>query len=343
MITPEQQGHGRTADADRPITYEQMADDTAALLRHLDAAPADVVGFSMGGGIALQLAIRHPDVVRRLVVISAPYTHDGMQPEAIAMFPTITPELFAGSPVEQAYRELAPDPGDFPVLVAQAVALDSTPYGWPADDMRAIPAPTLIVVGDADLVRLEHAVEHVPAARRRRDGRHGELPASRLAVLPGTSHFVPPGSGVLDRDGAAARDGRPVSSGGGRRPALKVSGMADQPHITAEDLRTALGAGAGKGARRSRSVLPGAPEPPGWDWDTGRTEEVAALDETVSRQRDEIERLRRDRGELEAEVRRAARGARRARPRAVRAPARRHRGAARARAAGVAATPGRAG
>jgi hypothetical protein len=76
--------------------------------------------------------------------------------------------------------------------------------------------------------------------------------------------------------------------------------MAEQPHITAEDLRTALGAGAGKGARRSRSVLPGAPDPPGWDWDTGRTEEVAALDETVSRQRDEIERLRRDRGELEA-------------------------------------------
>ena len=78
--------------------------------------------------------------------------------------------------------------------------------------------------------------------------------------------------------------------------------MADQPHITAEDLRTALGAGAGKSARRSRSVLPGAPEPPGWDWDTGRTEEVAVLDETVARQRDEIERLRRDRDDLQAET-----------------------------------------
>jgi hypothetical protein len=78
--------------------------------------------------------------------------------------------------------------------------------------------------------------------------------------------------------------------------------MAEQPHITAQDLRTALGAGAGKGARRSRSVLPGAPEPPGWDWDTGRTEEVAALDETIARQRDEIERLRREREDLRADA-----------------------------------------
>ncbi len=199
VITPEQQGHGRTADADRPITYEQMADDTAGLLRHLGAVPADVVGFSMGAGIALQLAIRHPDVVRRLVVISASFTHDGMQPEAIAMFPTITPELFAGSPMEQAYRELAPDPGDFPVLVRKLVALDSTPFAWPADDIRAIPAPTLIVVGDADVVRLEHAVEMFRLRGGGAMGDMAELPASRLAVLPGTSHFVPPGSGVLDR------------------------------------------------------------------------------------------------------------------------------------------------
>ena len=199
VITPELQGHGRTADVDRPITYEQMADDAVALLRRLDAAPADVVGFSMGARIALQLAIHHPEVVRRLVVISAPYRHDGMQPEAIAVFPTITPELFAGSPVEQAYLELAPDPGGFPTLVRKLVTLLSTPHDWSADAMRAIPAPTLIVVGDADLVRLEHAVDMFRLRGGGAMGDMAELPASRLAVLPGTSHRIPPGSGVLDR------------------------------------------------------------------------------------------------------------------------------------------------
>src|SRR5215208_5535581 len=97
MIIPEMQGHGRTADLDRPITHEGMADDVVALLRHLRIDEADVFGFSVGGGIALQLAIRHPGLLRRLVVASASYTSDGMQPELHEMVPTITPETFAGS------------------------------------------------------------------------------------------------------------------------------------------------------------------------------------------------------------------------------------------------------
>jgi pimeloyl-ACP methyl ester carboxylesterase len=97
VIVPEQQGHGRTADIDRPITYEQMADDTAALARHIEIDHADVVGYSMGGGIALQLAIRHPALVRRLVVASATFSSDGMPAAALEMFPSITPEMFAGS------------------------------------------------------------------------------------------------------------------------------------------------------------------------------------------------------------------------------------------------------
>lgn len=199
VITPEMQGHGRTADAGRPLSYEQMADDIAALLRSLDAVPADVVGFSMGGGIALRLAIRHPDLVRRLVVISAGYRRDGTKPEAVALYPTITPEMFAGSPAEQAYLALAPDPGDFPVLVGKIVALLSTPHDVPADAIRAISAPALIVVGDADLIRPEHAAELFGLLGGGAIGDLAELPASRLAVLPGTSHRLPPGSGVLDR------------------------------------------------------------------------------------------------------------------------------------------------
>jgi pimeloyl-ACP methyl ester carboxylesterase len=199
VIAVEQQGHGRTADIDRPITYEQMADDTAALMQHLGVEDADVVGYSMGGGVALQLAIRHPQVVRKLVVASASYTSDGMHPVALQMFPSITPELFAGSPIEAEYLRLAPNPDDFAKLVEKLKELDTTDYAWPADDIRGIAAPTMIVLGDSDGVRLEHAVE---LFRLLGGGVMGDLegmPRSQLAVLPGTSHFVPPGFGLLDR------------------------------------------------------------------------------------------------------------------------------------------------
>jgi pimeloyl-ACP methyl ester carboxylesterase len=199
VIAVEQQGHGRTADIDRPITYEQMADDTAALARHLELETADVLGYSMGGGVALQMAIRHPELVRKLVVASASYRYDGMPEEALAMFPSITPELFKGSPIESEYLRLAPNPGDFPTLVEKLKTLDTTPFAWPDEDVRNIASPTMIVLGDSDGVTLEHAVRFF---RLRGGGVMGDLaglPASQLAVLPGTSHFVPPGSGMLDR------------------------------------------------------------------------------------------------------------------------------------------------
>ncbi len=199
VIVPEMQGHGRTADIDRPITYEQMADDTAGLIRHLELESADVVGYSMGGGVALQLAIRHPSLVRRLVVASAGYRYDAMPAEAIEMFPSITPEMFAGSPFEQAYHELAPNPGDFPKLVEKLKELDTTPFAWPDEDVRAIAAPTLIIAGDSDVVRLEHVVGFFKLRGGGVMGDLAGLPESQLAVLPGTTHFIPPGSGLLDR------------------------------------------------------------------------------------------------------------------------------------------------
>ena len=199
VVAVEQQGHGRTADIDRPITYEQMADDTAALLRHLGIDGADVFGFSMGGGVALQLAIRHPDLLRKLVVASAAYTSDGMQPELHGMIPSITPEMFAGSPIEAAYVEVAPNPGDFPALVEKLKRLDTTPFDWSAEGIRGIEAPTLVVVGDADAIRLEHAVEMFRLLGGGAMGDLAGLPKPQLAVLPGTAHFIPPGSGILDR------------------------------------------------------------------------------------------------------------------------------------------------
>jgi pimeloyl-ACP methyl ester carboxylesterase len=199
VIALEQQGHGHTADVDRPITYEQMADDTAALIRQLDLQSTDVLGFSMGGGVALQVAIRHPGLIRRLVVASASFSSDGMPAEALEAFPTITPELFAGTPIEEAYLRTAPNPDDFPRLVEKLTKLDTTSFTWPQEDIRAIAAPTLIILGDSDGIRLEHAVEFFKLRGGGVMGDLAGLPESQLAVLPGTSHFAPPGSALLDR------------------------------------------------------------------------------------------------------------------------------------------------
>ena len=200
VIAVELQGHGRTADVeDRPLTYEQMAEDVAALIGHLGIEKADVFGYSMGGGVALQVAVRHPEVVRKLVVASASYTSDGMHPELLEMIPTITAEAFAGSPIEEAYLRTAPNPDDFPTLVAKLKRLDMEPFAWPPEDIRGIVAPSLLIIGDSDAIRLEHAVELFRLLGGGVMGDLAGLPKSQLAVLPGTTHFVPPGSGVLDR------------------------------------------------------------------------------------------------------------------------------------------------
>jgi pimeloyl-ACP methyl ester carboxylesterase len=199
VIAVELQGHGHTADIDRPFSYEQMADDVSALLAEIGIEKADVFGYSMGGGVALQIAVRHPEVVRKLVVASASYTSDGMYPELLAMIPTITPEAFAGSPIEEAYLRTAPNPEDFPNLVAKLKQLDMEPFAWPPEDIQGIAAPTLLIIGDSDAIRPEHAVEMFRLLGGGVMGDLAGLPKSQFAVLPGTTHFVPPGFAVLDR------------------------------------------------------------------------------------------------------------------------------------------------
>ena len=201
VIAVELQAHGRTADIDRPLGYEAMADDVAALLRHLEIGEADVFGFSMGGGVALQVAIRHPEVVRKLVVVSAAHTSDSMHPELLEMIPSITPEVFAGTPIEEDYLRTAPNPNDFPTLVAKLKQLDMEHFAWPPEEIGGISSPTLIIVGDSDAILLEHAVEMFRLLGGGVMGDLAGLPKSQLAVLPGTTHFIPPGSGILDRAG----------------------------------------------------------------------------------------------------------------------------------------------
>jgi pimeloyl-ACP methyl ester carboxylesterase len=194
VIAVEFQAHGHTADIDRPLTYEQLADDAAALMRHLDIGNADIYGYSMGGGAALQVALRHPELVRKLVIVSASYSRDGWYPEVWSAIEQITPELFDGTPWREAYDRTAPDPGAFPALVTKMTQLDGTPFHWSADAVRAITAPTFIIIGDSDGTTPEHAVEMF---RLRGGGVFGDLaglPAAQLAILPGTTHV-----GMLDR------------------------------------------------------------------------------------------------------------------------------------------------
>ena len=176
----ELQGHGRTTDIDRPITYPNLADDVAAFMDAVGLAKADVFGYSMGAVTGLQLAIRHPEKVNKLAAASVAYDAEGWQPEFKAFIPQMTVEMFLNLPFAEEYRKLAANPDGYPALVEKLIALEHEPMAWEAD-VKALKTPVLIISGDADVATLEHAVAHVPAARRRRHGRHGQA-AAHLAA-----------------------------------------------------------------------------------------------------------------------------------------------------------------
>jgi pimeloyl-ACP methyl ester carboxylesterase len=194
VIAVEQQAHGHTADIDRPLSYEQMADDTAAVLHQLGIDQADLFGYSMGAGIALQIAMRHPSLVRKLVLASVTYTSAGLYPELLAAFETSKPEDLAGSPFQEDYERVAPKPQAWATLVAKVNQLDRAIQDWPPEAIRAIKAPTLVIIGDSDIVRPEHAVELFRLLGGGVAGDLFGLPRSQLAVLPGTMHVT-----VVDR------------------------------------------------------------------------------------------------------------------------------------------------
>jgi pimeloyl-ACP methyl ester carboxylesterase len=188
VIAVEQQAHGRTADIDRPLRVEQMADDTVALLRHLGIDNADVFGYSMGAAVGLQMALRHPDLVRKLVFMSAAYALEGVHPGLMEGLGEMQPEMMHGSQWHEEYLAIAPRPQDFPALFAKKQEMDRNTPQPSSADIEALRAPTLIMLGDSDLVRPEHAVEMF---RLRGGGVFGDLaglPSSQLAILPGTTH-----------------------------------------------------------------------------------------------------------------------------------------------------------
>ncbi|WJH35401.1 alpha/beta hydrolase [Paenibacillus sp. CC-CFT747] len=189
VIAVELQGHGRTADIDRPLSCQQLADDVAGLLRQLNIGQADVFGYSLGGGVGLQMAIRHPESVRKLAVASVNYTSDGAYPEVAAFMDQVTPELFADTPVLEEYKRVNPKPEAFPELVKKLNQMNALKQDW-TEGVRTIKAPVLTIIGDSDNVRPDHAVEMFRLLGGGVAGDLAGLPNAQLAVFPGTTHYT---------------------------------------------------------------------------------------------------------------------------------------------------------
>ena len=194
VIGVDLQSHGRTPAVDRPMRFETMADDVAALIHYLGYEQADVMGFSLGGGVALRTAIQHPESVRKLVVVSAPFNRGGWHPEMVAGFDQMGPEMaefMKQTPLYQTYAKIAPRVEDWPILVTQLTTMVKIDYDWAAE-VRALTMPVLIVAGDADGLPPSHAVEFfelLGGGKRDAVWDRSGMTKHRLAILPGLTHY----------------------------------------------------------------------------------------------------------------------------------------------------------
>jgi pimeloyl-ACP methyl ester carboxylesterase len=195
VIAVDLQAHGRTADIDRPLSFEAMADDIAALMKYLGIEKADVMGYSLGGGVALHTAVRHPDVVKKLVIVSSAFRRDGWYPEIVAGMAQVgaaSAEPMKQTPMYQLYARIAPRPADWPMLLIKIGDLLRQDYDW-SKDVAAIKSPTLLVFGDADAVRTAHTVQffELLGGGKKDGGWDGTgMSHARLAILPGLTHYT---------------------------------------------------------------------------------------------------------------------------------------------------------
>ena len=211
VIAVDLQAHGRTADIEKPLSFDAMAEDIVGLLKYLGIAKADVMGYSLGAGVAVRTTVNHPKVVKKLVVVSTPHKRDGWHPEIRAAMEQIGPELaeqMKPSPLYQQYAKVAPRPEDWTLLVTKVGKLVRTDYDW-SQDVAAIKVPTMLVFGDADAVQPHHIVEffQLLGGGQKDGGWDGSgISNARLAVLPGVTHYniadsaalVPTVAGFLD-------------------------------------------------------------------------------------------------------------------------------------------------
>lgn len=217
VIGIDLQSHGRSPAAHRPMRFETMADDVAELIRRLDVGSAAVMGFSLGGGVALRLAIQHPEQVERLILVSTPVKRSGWHSEMRAGMDSMGPhvaETFKQTPMYAAYEQIAPRPEDWPVLVEELTTLMKQDYDWSADLWR-LTMPVMIVAGDADGLAPAHAVEFfelLGGGLRDANWDRSGMTRHRLAILPGATHYdinVSPALGQAVLPFLAADPGNP--------------------------------------------------------------------------------------------------------------------------------------
>jgi pimeloyl-ACP methyl ester carboxylesterase len=204
VIAVDLQGHGRTADIDRPLDVRLMADDIAALIGHLGLDKPDLVGYSLGGGVALQTAVRHPGSVGRLVVVSANIRRDAIYPDMLVQQGQVNAaaaEFMKDTPMYQLYQRVAPRPGDFPRLLDKIGEAMSKDFDF-TEDVSGLAVPTLIVAADADMAPPSHYAEvfSLLDGGQRDGGWMGEgrpKGGHALAILPGLTHYNIVGSPLL--------------------------------------------------------------------------------------------------------------------------------------------------
>lgn len=200
VIAVELQAHGRTPDIDRPLTYEALASDIKGLLDHLGYERADLVGYSLGGGVAIEVAMRYPTLVRRVVYAGGPsFSPDGVHPEIAEGFTTEEPEDSAahqlkGSVWHKAYLDVAPDSAGWPSLVERVSEFDRAYTGWSPRQLRSVTTPVMLIAGDSDIVTPEHMVEMFKLLGGGKPRELDPTPHAQLAIMPGTGHVE-----LLDR------------------------------------------------------------------------------------------------------------------------------------------------
>jgi len=185
------QAHGRTNDIDRPLSIPALATDVVAVLAHLGVTNVDVFGFSVGGAVAVELAVSRPELVRKLIASSISISRDGERGENTEAVIEMTVDMIAGTPMEQAYLDKSPHPDreHLQTLLDKLGGIMEHSTGWTDEEIRAIPAPTLITIGDCDMVKIEHAAKFLRLRGGDVNGDFVGVPASQLAVFPGTTHF----------------------------------------------------------------------------------------------------------------------------------------------------------
>jgi len=194
VIGVDLHGHGRTTLGDRPIRYIDMGNDVAAVLTELGHEQVDVLGYSLGGGVALRLAVQHPERVHRLVIASAGFAQDGFHPEMLPMQAQVGAEMadaMKDTPMYRSYAALAPQPEDFPKLLDRMGELMRTPYDW-SEDVKTLRMPVLLAYGDSDMFRPEHIIEFyelLGGGLKDAGWNRENMSQNRLAILPDLTHY----------------------------------------------------------------------------------------------------------------------------------------------------------